>query len=135
MLPGVRFSPWLPVLLLLALAAYLLPATRSEPRPWVLTPTPQGATAPHAPETLPGTLPPETLRLFQQTRPAAVRVLTVARSDARVLSEFGQRIASSILRPLEVLYAGLNGVAFRPADLAEINWQVVVAADRVDVTD
>lgn len=63
----VRASPWLPVLLLLAVAAYLIPQ-----RPlFELSPAPTGGTVSTA---LPGQLPPETKALFMKARPATVRV-------------------------------------------------------------
>lgn len=64
-----RASPWLPVLLLLALGAYLLPS--NPPDPFEIVPTP----APSA--SLPNQLPPETLALFKKSRPATVRIESV----------------------------------------------------------
>lgn len=78
MLADVRFSPWLPVLLILALGAYLLPGggrvalrppAQEQPAPQVQTPAPGAA--------LPNTLPPEALALFRKSRPATVRVDSV----------------------------------------------------------
>ncbi|PTA67959.1 S1C family serine protease [Deinococcus arcticus] len=66
----MRASPWLPVLLLLALAAYLLPDAT----------LPFGAPAPAAPgpvPALPRALPPEAQALFERSRPATVRVESV----------------------------------------------------------
>lgn len=66
----VRPLPWLPVLLLLALAAYLLPERLSLPG--------FGSSAPPTPpavsQTLPNALPPETRELFERSRPATVQV-------------------------------------------------------------
>lgn len=64
---GVRPLPWLPVLLLLALAAYLLPGW--SPRLEAGSPTP-----PAVSQTLPNELPTNTSDLFQATRPAVVQV-------------------------------------------------------------
>ena len=65
-----RFSPWLPVLLLLSGAAYVLPQIAPEGSVPDLLRLP----APSAAPALPGELPPETLALFEKTRPATVRV-------------------------------------------------------------
>ncbi|UBV42831.1 S1C family serine protease [Deinococcus taeanensis] len=70
----MRASPWLPVLLLLALAAYLLPDLRL-PQPRVtVTPEPQPQVQRPA---LPNDLPAATRTLFEKARPATVRVETV----------------------------------------------------------
>ncbi|MPY67385.1 serine protease [Deinococcus sp. SDU3-2] len=63
----MRPLPWLPVLLLLALAAYLLPgwSPRQEAGP---------QTPPAVSQTLAGELPSNTSDLFQATRPAVVQV-------------------------------------------------------------
>nr|WP_232472149.1 MULTISPECIES: S1C family serine protease [Deinococcus] len=63
----VRPLPWLPVLLLLALAAYLLPEGR-------FTPQETGAASPPVSQTLPNQLPAETRELFIRSRPAVVRI-------------------------------------------------------------
>lgn len=69
----MRASPWLPVLLILALGAYLLPEQRA---PWI--PLPGGRPAQSetaAPRAgLPGALPETTRAVFRQARPATVRV-------------------------------------------------------------
>ncbi|MBZ9750885.1 S1C family serine protease [Deinococcus sp. HMF7604] len=69
----MRASPWLPVLLLLALAAYLLPDLRLpfQPAPVVTVPGPSAAPA------LPNQLPAATRALFEKSRPASVRVESV----------------------------------------------------------
>nr|WP_221269784.1 S1C family serine protease [Deinococcus budaensis] len=85
--------PWLPVLLLLALAAYLLPERLSVPGG-----VPAEVTAPPAvTRTLPGELPQDTRELFEQSRPAVVRVesLNPATREAGIgtgffISEDGQ---------------------------------------------
>ncbi|MBB5296238.1 S1C family serine protease [Deinococcus metallilatus] len=64
----MRPLPWLPVLLLLALAAYLLPEWRPAP-PVAAVPSPPPVT-----QTLPNQLPASTRELFTRSRPAAVRV-------------------------------------------------------------
>ncbi|GAA0510050.1 S1C family serine protease [Deinococcus depolymerans] len=67
----MRASPWLPVLLILALAAYLLPDARLPVEP---APTPRPA--PQTPA-LPNQLPAATRDLFDSARPATVRVESV----------------------------------------------------------
>jgi S1-C subfamily serine protease len=62
----VRASPWLPVLLILALGAYLL--SQGQPT-FTLVPREPVVSAP-----LPGALPAATQALFEQARPATVRV-------------------------------------------------------------
>ncbi|RJF71328.1 serine protease [Deinococcus cavernae] len=87
-----RTSPWLPVLLTLALAAYLLPDWRGGTVTVPDTATGPDLTAPDSPPStaqpggsppaaahpnkpaLPNELPPETLALFKQSRPATVQV-------------------------------------------------------------
>lgn len=71
-----RAFPWLPVLLTLALGAYLLPDRTVNPEP--LAPvTPQQ----RQPAPLPNELPAATLALFKQSRPATVRVEAVNASS------------------------------------------------------
>ncbi|MFC6660791.1 hypothetical protein [Deinococcus multiflagellatus] len=66
----MRASPWLPVLLLLALAAYLLPDANLPFAP--PAPVTQGALP--AP---PRALPAQSQALFERSRPATVRVESV----------------------------------------------------------
>ncbi|CAM3990829.1 S1C family serine protease [Deinococcus marmoris] len=63
----MRLSPWLPVLLILALGAYLLPNWQPK-----FDLVPRGS--PQVSATLPGTLPEATQALFEKVRPATVRV-------------------------------------------------------------
>ncbi|OLV15341.1 S1C family serine protease [Deinococcus marmoris] len=63
----MRFSPWLPVLLILALGAYLLPNWQPK---FELVPK----QSPQVSTTLPGTLPEAAQALFEKVRPATVRV-------------------------------------------------------------
>lgn len=67
-----RASPWLPVLLTLALVAYLLPGKQADQ-----TLFPPSTAQDSAPPPLPNELPPETLALFKKSRPATVRVESV----------------------------------------------------------
>ncbi len=69
----VRPLPWLPVLLLLALAAYLLPERLSLPGVGTAAPS----TPPAVSRTLPNALPEETRALFERSRPATVQVESV----------------------------------------------------------
>nr|WP_103129115.1 S1C family serine protease [Deinococcus aerius] len=62
-----RLSPWLPVLLLLALAAYILPER-------LTLPSVTGPSSPAATQPLPNQLPEETRALFERSRPAVVRL-------------------------------------------------------------
>lgn len=64
----VRPLPWLPVLLLLALAAYLLPERLTVPG------RAETASPPAATRSLPNQLPENTRDLFERSRPAVVQV-------------------------------------------------------------
>lgn len=66
-----RAFPWLPALLTVALAAYLLPGRSGDS---VFSPSPLPDTSQQTPLPLPNELPAETLALFKQSRPATVRV-------------------------------------------------------------
>ncbi|GHF46226.1 S1-C subfamily serine protease [Deinococcus metalli] len=95
----MRASPWLPVLLLLALGAYLLP-----PR----APDAQAAPAPSAARTLPDPLPRETRALFEQTRPATVQVESVdpARNSAGIGTGFFISDQGQVLTAYHVVSTG-----------------------------
>ena len=64
----MRRSPWLPVLILLALGVYALP--KGQP----VLPTPDAAQLPTPHVTAPTPLPGDVQRLFDKSRPASVRV-------------------------------------------------------------
>ncbi|MFC4426366.1 S1C family serine protease [Deinococcus navajonensis] len=73
----MRASPWLPVLLILALGAYLLPETRGAQD--AATPPAADAAEPARPGVptgrgLPGSLPEASRAVFRQARPATVRI-------------------------------------------------------------
>ena len=62
------------MLLILALAAYLLPGRSGDS---VFTPAPPPSASPSTPTALPNEIPAETLALFKESRPATVRVEAV----------------------------------------------------------
>ncbi|WP_309573070.1 S1C family serine protease [Deinococcus sp.] len=92
----MRVSLWLPVLLLLALGAYLLP-----PR------TPAAQAAPVT-RTLPDPLPPEARALFEASRPATVQVESVnaAQNAAGIGTGFFVSAQGQVLTAYHVVSAG-----------------------------
>ncbi|MDV6373574.1 S1C family serine protease [Deinococcus arenicola] len=112
----MRFSPWLPVLLILALGAYLLP--RFQPS-FELVPR---QSEPQVSATLPGTLPADTLALFKKVRPATVRVesLDPRTREAGIgtgffISETGQVLTAYHVVSLGTLFqiSTLSGQSYR----------------------
>ncbi|THF71077.1 serine protease [Deinococcus sp. Arct2-2] len=95
----MRFSPWLPVLLILALGAYLLPEQTSEP---VLSVPPAQTSA------LPNQLPETTRALFEKLRPATVRVESVnsARNTAGLGTGFFISDTGQVLTAYHVVAEG-----------------------------
>lgn len=89
---------WLPALLLLALAAYLLPLPQGG---WFTPPA-----VPAAP--LPNPLPAATRALFQQSRPAVVRVesLNTARGEEGIGTGFFVSEAGQVLTAYHVVASG-----------------------------
>ncbi|THF86184.1 serine protease [Deinococcus sp. KSM4-11] len=107
----MRASPWLPVLLLLALGAYLLP-----PR------EPDAQAAPVTTRTLPDSLPPQTRALFEASRPATVQVESVdpARNSAGIGTGFFISAQGQVMTAYHVVSSGtlfqvstVNGKSYR----------------------
>lgn len=93
----MRSGPWLPVLLLLALGAYLFPQTGPAPA----VPIPET-------RTLPNQLPAETKTLFEQARPAVVRVesLDPATREAGIGTGFFITDTGQVLTAYHVVSTG-----------------------------
>lgn len=103
--PRFTFTLWLPLLLLLALGAYLLPV----PPDWTLSGrTAPATTSPTPPLPLPNELPPETLSLFKQSRPATVRVEAVntARRTGGIGTGFFISAGGEVLTAYHVVSGG-----------------------------
>lgn len=96
----MRASPWLPVLLLLALGAYLLPKAQPEFE--------VGPAASSPARSLPNTLPQETQALFEKSRPATVRVESVdtARGSAGIGTGFFISAQGQVLTAYHVVSGG-----------------------------
>ncbi|MCD0158519.1 serine protease [Deinococcus sp. 6YEL10] len=128
---GVRASPWLPVLLILALAAYLLPDARLPFDPPAVT-----RTAPQAPApALPNQLPEAARELFDAARPATVRVesLNPATQNAGIGTGFFISEDGLILTAYHVVSSGrlfqvstLSGRSY-PAQVTAFDAQADVA--------
>ncbi|EYB69638.1 peptidase S1 and S6, chymotrypsin/Hap [Deinococcus phoenicis] len=97
----MRPLPWLPVLLLLALAAYLLPEWR--PAPAADRPPPPPVT-----QTLPNRLPENTRELFTRARPAVVRVesLNPGRGEEGIGTGFFISATGQVLTAYHVVGSG-----------------------------
>lgn len=122
----MRASPWFPVLLLLALGAYLIPAAQ---------PTFDLGVQPSVSAGLPNALPEETRALFERSRPATVRVESVdpGTRAAGVGTGFFIGASGQVLTAYHVVSGGtlfqvntLSGQAF-PATLRAFDAQADVA--------
>ncbi|CAM3807262.1 S1C family serine protease [Deinococcus frigens] len=111
----MRASPWLPVLLILALGAYLLPNWQPK---FELVPR----QPPQVSATLPNTLPQGTQALFKKVRPATVRVesLDPRTREAGIgtgffISETGQVLTAYHVVSLGTLFqvSTLDGKSYR----------------------
>ena len=112
----MRASPWLPVLLILALGAYLLPRFQSG---FELVPK---QAEPQISTVLPNTLPRDTQALFEEVRPATVRVesLDPRTREAGIgtgffISETGQVLTAYHVVSLGTLFqvSTLSGQSYR----------------------
>ncbi|WP_345464581.1 S1C family serine protease [Deinococcus carri] len=98
----MRPLPWLPVLLLLALTAYLLPEWRSAP------PRTDMSSPPVVTRTLPNALPENTRELFTRSRPAVVRVesLNPSRGEEGIGTGFFISQTGQVLTAYHVVASG-----------------------------
>lgn len=115
----MRASPWFPVLLLLALGAYLIPQQQPLFEPPPSQPSVSGA--------LPNQLPPETRALFEQARPATVRVesLDTRSNEGGIGTGFFISAQGQVLTAYHVVS---TGTLFQVNTLSGRTYQAQVAA-------